>query len=229
MNQPLSTSSVVSYTRAQEKFFKRNPGNNFRSFTLKYWQFRSKFRRILPCGGRGMRGWVGLVRKYPPSQSRSPKECSQARRHLDTGFNPFSPALNFCPFSDVVLPFEFVDEIPWLLFKWNLLCSSVPSCTFCLVWLWVCGWNPLVWPLKLNSVGDFRLVSLIFGNSQNLLTSLHSSLHRCLTKNSNAEVVIHTFKPVCVELYKDYKDLGRFMLRYGGETIAAGVVTEVSS
>ena len=78
-------------------------------------------------------------------------------------------------------------------------------------------------------MGDFRLVSLIFGNSQNLLTSLHSPIHRCLTKNSNAEVVIHTFKPVCVELYKDYKDLGRFMLRYGGETIAAGVVTEVSS
>ena len=38
---------------------------------------------------------------------------------------------------------------------------------------------------------------------------------------------IHTSKPVCIELYKDYKDLGRFMLRYGGETIAAGVVTEV--
>lgn len=50
---------------------------------------------------------------------------------------------------------------------------------------------------------------------------------RCLTKNSNAEVVIHTYKPVCVELYKDYKDLGRFMLRYSGETIAAGVVTEI--
>ena len=51
---------------------------------------------------------------------------------------------------------------------------------------------------------------------------------RCLTKNSNAEVVIQTYKPVCVELYKDYKDLGRFMLRYGSETIAAGIVTEVS-
>lgn len=50
---------------------------------------------------------------------------------------------------------------------------------------------------------------------------------RCLTKNSNAEVVIHTYRPVCVELYKDYKDLGRFMLRYSGETIAAGVVTEI--
>ena len=52
-------------------------------------------------------------------------------------------------------------------------------------------------------------------------------LFRCLTKNSNAEVVIHVYKPVCVELYKDYKDLGRFMLRYSGETAAAGVVTEV--
>ena len=51
-------------------------------------------------------------------------------------------------------------------------------------------------------------------------------LFRCLTKNSNAEVVLHVYKPVCVELYKDYKDLGRFMLRYSGEIIAAGVVTE---
>ncbi|XP_031555843.1 HBS1-like protein [Actinia tenebrosa] len=50
---------------------------------------------------------------------------------------------------------------------------------------------------------------------------------RCLTKNSNAEVEIHTSRPVCVELYKDYKDLGRFMLRYGNETIAAGVITAV--
>ena len=41
-------------------------------------------------------------------------------------------------------------------------------------------------------------------------------------------MVIQTYKPVCVELYKDYKDLGRFMLRYGSETIAAGIVTEVS-
>ena len=46
-------------------------------------------------------------------------------------------------------------------------------------------------------------------------------------KELNAEVVIHTYKPVCVELYEDYKDIGRFMLRYSGETTAAGVVTEV--
>jgi len=34
-------------------------------------------------------------------------------------------------------------------------------------------------------------------------------------------------RPVCLELYQDCKDLGRFMLRSGGNTIAAGVVTKV--
>lgn len=35
-------------------------------------------------------------------------------------------------------------------------------------------------------------------------------------------------RPVCIELYKNFKDLGRFMLRYGGSTIAAGLITEVA-
>ncbi|CAH3108702.1 unnamed protein product, partial [Pocillopora meandrina] len=66
---------------------------------------------------------------------------------------------------------------------------------------------------------------------QRLCSVLHKSTGeilqkkpRCLTKNSNAEVVLHTYKPVCVELYKDYKDLGRFMLRYSGETIAVDFI-----
>lgn len=41
-------------------------------------------------------------------------------------------------------------------------------------------------------------------------------------------VEIQTQRPVSLELYKDYKELGRFMLRYVGSTIAAGVVTEVT-
>lgn len=44
----------------------------------------------------------------------------------------------------------------------------------------------------------------------------------------NAIVEIQTQRPVSLELYKDYKELGRFMLRYVGSTIAAGVVTEVT-
>ena len=52
-------------------------------------------------------------------------------------------------------------------------------------------------------------------------------LDRLLTKGQNALVELQTQRPVALELYKDFKELGRFMLRYGGTTIAAGVVTEV--
>ncbi|XP_074642147.1 HBS1-like protein isoform X3 [Tubulanus polymorphus] len=50
---------------------------------------------------------------------------------------------------------------------------------------------------------------------------------RCLTKNSNAVVEVEVNRPICIELFSDYKDLGRFMLRYGGSTIAAGLVTQI--
>uniref|UniRef100_A0A2K6FT77 HBS1-like protein n=1 Tax=Propithecus coquereli TaxID=379532 RepID=A0A2K6FT77_PROCO len=50
---------------------------------------------------------------------------------------------------------------------------------------------------------------------------------KLLTKGQNALVELQTQRPVALELYKDFKELGRFMLRYGGSTIAAGVVTEI--
>ena len=50
---------------------------------------------------------------------------------------------------------------------------------------------------------------------------------RCLAKNCNAVVEIATEAPVCLELYSTVKELGRFMLRSGGKTIAAGLVTEL--
>uniref|UniRef100_A0A8I6GLW0 HBS1-like protein n=1 Tax=Rattus norvegicus TaxID=10116 RepID=A0A8I6GLW0_RAT len=52
---------------------------------------------------------------------------------------------------------------------------------------------------------------------------------KLLTKGQNALVELQTQRPVALELYKDFKELGRFMLRYGGSTVAAGVVTEVSA
>ncbi|PIO27821.1 hypothetical protein AB205_0148920, partial [Aquarana catesbeiana] len=42
----------------------------------------------------------------------------------------------------------------------------------------------------------------------------------------NAVIELQTQRPVALELYKDFKELGRFMLRYSGSSIAAGVVTE---
>lgn len=50
---------------------------------------------------------------------------------------------------------------------------------------------------------------------------------RCLVRNSNALVQLETSRPICMELYKDVKELGRFMLRVGGVTVAAGLVTQI--
>ncbi|KAH0515030.1 HBS1-like protein [Microtus ochrogaster] len=52
---------------------------------------------------------------------------------------------------------------------------------------------------------------------------------KLLTKGQNALVELQTQRPVALELYKDFKELGRFMLRYSGSTIAAGVVTEIEA
>ena len=43
----------------------------------------------------------------------------------------------------------------------------------------------------------------------------------------NAIIEIKFPRAVCVDLYRENKVLGRFMLRYSGKTLAAGVVTEV--
>ncbi|XP_037750753.2 HBS1-like protein isoform X4 [Chelonia mydas] len=67
-----------------------------------------------------------------------------------------------------------------------------------------------------------------------LLSILHKSTGevtkkkpKVLTKGQNALIELQTQRPVALELYKDFKEFGRFMLRYSGSTIAAGVVTEI--
>ena len=50
---------------------------------------------------------------------------------------------------------------------------------------------------------------------------------RCITKNMSAIVELKFDQPICVELFSSCKALGRFMLRYGGQTIAAGVITDL--
>ncbi|KAJ1762510.1 hypothetical protein LPJ58_000539 [Coemansia sp. RSA 1591] len=48
---------------------------------------------------------------------------------------------------------------------------------------------------------------------------------RHIRKGATARVEIVTESALCLELFKDAKDLGRIMLRRGGETVAAGIVT----
>jgi len=50
---------------------------------------------------------------------------------------------------------------------------------------------------------------------------------RVLTGNCSAVVELNVGKPIPVELYRTNRELGRFMLRTGGHTIAAGMVTEL--
>lgn len=50
---------------------------------------------------------------------------------------------------------------------------------------------------------------------------------RCLGNNSVAVVNIEVCRPICIERYKDVKELGRVMLRVAGVTIAAGLVTDI--
>uniref|UniRef100_A0A8C5GCP1 HBS1-like protein n=1 Tax=Gouania willdenowi TaxID=441366 RepID=A0A8C5GCP1_GOUWI len=93
--------------------------------------------------------------------------------------------------------------------------------------------------IKINSILLIYIFCCLFLSEPATIKKLISVLHKssgevlkkkpkCLTKGMNAIVEIQTQRPVSLELYKDYKELGRFMLRYVGSTIAAGVVTEVS-
>lgn len=50
---------------------------------------------------------------------------------------------------------------------------------------------------------------------------------RCLTKHASALIRIQVSRPICLELYKDVKELGRVMLRVNGVSIAAGLVTKL--
>ena len=50
---------------------------------------------------------------------------------------------------------------------------------------------------------------------------------RVLAENSRALVEISTDNLICLESYAESKELGRFMLRVGGKTIAAGMVTDI--
>ncbi|XP_050693971.1 protein HBS1-like [Eriocheir sinensis] len=50
---------------------------------------------------------------------------------------------------------------------------------------------------------------------------------RALPKNSAALVELELSRSLCLELFRDFREMGRFMLRAGGSTVAAGLVTKI--
>jgi len=70
-----------------------------------------------------------------------------------------------------------------------------------------------------------RLVAVLEGGTGKVI----KERPRVLTKGQSAEVEITTKRAVCLELYREYRELGRFSLRRGVETVAVGIVTELYS
>lgn len=80
----------------------------------------------------------------------------------------------------------------------------------------------------MQSLSEQAVISKLVAQLNKSTGDIVKQRPRCLLKNSSAMVIIETSKPVCIELYRDMKELGRFMLRVSGVTIAAGVITKVS-
>jgi len=52
---------------------------------------------------------------------------------------------------------------------------------------------------------------------------------RCLVDSVAAVVELRTTRPIPLELFSEFKQLGRVTLRDGGKTVAAGIVTSINS
>ncbi|DAZ94875.1 TPA: hypothetical protein N0F65_008019 [Lagenidium giganteum] len=50
---------------------------------------------------------------------------------------------------------------------------------------------------------------------------------RCITREKSAVVQIKTERPICLEVFSNYRQLGRFTLRDRGATLAAGIISEI--
>ena len=50
---------------------------------------------------------------------------------------------------------------------------------------------------------------------------------RCIARNASGTIHVALQYPVCLETYEDLRPLGRFLLRTGGVTVAAGLVTDI--
>lgn len=68
-----------------------------------------------------------------------------------------------------------------------------------------------------------KLISLLNKNSGELV----QRKPRCVAQNSSAIIQLKLSRVVCCELYENNKDLGRFMMRSFGKTIAAGLITKI--
>ncbi|PIA17537.1 hypothetical protein COEREDRAFT_40890, partial [Coemansia reversa NRRL 1564] len=82
--------------------------------------------------------------------------------------------------------------------------------------------------LHMQSVGVPAVVRRIIETFDQRTGEVTRRRPRHIRKGATARVEIVAETPVCLELFRDSKSLGRIMLRKDGETIAAGIVTALS-
>lgn len=86
-------------------------------------------------------------------------------------------------------------------------------------------------PVEVHINGNYesglvrKLLSLLNKNSGQLI----QNKPRCIPRNSSAIIQLRLDRVICCELYEDNKNLGRFMIRSEGKTIAAGLITKIKS
>jgi len=80
--------------------------------------------------------------------------------------------------------------------------------------------------LHLHSIDEpvnvTRLVSILSKSGE-----IEKKKPRCITRNKSAVIQVTCLRPLCLETFADFRQLGRFTLRDRGVTLAAGVVTEI--
>lgn len=85
--------------------------------------------------------------------------------------------------------------------------------------------TPIVFHFK--SIQEQGKISRLLEELDRTTGELKRQNPRILTRNSSGVVEITLQRQICCELYADVKELGRFMLRQNGVTIAAGIITKI--
>jgi len=73
--------------------------------------------------------------------------------------------------------------------------------------------------------GKIHKLEALINNNQEVI----KKNPKCLLKNQNALVIMRLEEVACLELFTNYKALGRISLRDGEQTLAAGIITDLIS
>lgn len=87
--------------------------------------------------------------------------------------------------------------------------------------------TPAVFHFK--SIQEQAKITTLVEELDRLTGELKRRNPRLLPKNSSGVIEITFQRQICCELYSDVKELGRFMLRQKGSTMAAGIITKIVS